>query len=144
MGQGTMPEFSARAFQDQSPGRDVPQRDAGFDVSIEPPAGHISEGQRRRAHHADFAHARDQGVENGQILVQALLGFGKADGHDGFRQNLPAAGVNDFPIQARRSTAQSRPKLVAKRIIDHADLSDEFAPVRRSCKAMETQACGMP
>src|SRR6267378_6769068 len=51
-----MPEIATGAFEDQSARGNVPQTDAGLDVTVHPAARHVSQRQCRRAHDAHFAH----------------------------------------------------------------------------------------
>ena len=44
-GMGSAPELAARAFDNESARRDVPQADAGFDVRVKTPVSHIDKAR---------------------------------------------------------------------------------------------------
>src|SRR4029450_8765866 len=77
-------DSSTGVFNQERTRGDVPQTDSRFNVCVESSARHVSHVERRAAEYAAFAHAMNHLLEQREIRVDRLSGFGETDRDNGF------------------------------------------------------------
>src|SRR5882762_7350133 len=119
--EGFAEEFTARAFDDEPAGGDVPEADAGFDITVEPAGRYVNHREGGGTHQSDLAHPMDQLIEQGKHDLERRRVFREPHGDDGFVEFGPLAHADRPAIEAGGTAGDRGPELVAEWVINDTD-----------------------
>lgn len=118
---GSEDDFASGGFDEELTCGDVPERDARFDIGVEPAAGDVGHAEGGGAHHAHFPSAEGRLVEAFDSGAEGFLVFAAADEEDGLIEGVAFAGVDWAAIEEGGAAFCDGPGFADHGVMDDAD-----------------------